>query len=44
MQNGRIIGHAVSASDGLEEFDGRSCFLVGDQDCFDPLGELVDGD
>jgi hypothetical protein len=28
--------------DGLKELDHRSCLLVGDRDCFDPLGELVD--
>jgi hypothetical protein len=38
------VGHPVSTSDGLEELDGRGCFLIGNQDCFDPLGELVNGD
>jgi hypothetical protein len=37
------FGHSISVDDGLEELDCRSCFLVGDQDCFDQLGELVDG-
>jgi hypothetical protein len=38
------VGYPVSAGDGIEELDHRSCFLVGDQYCFDPLGEFVDGD
>jgi hypothetical protein len=38
------VGHPVPAGDGLEELDRCSCFLVGDWDCFDPLGEFVDGD
>jgi hypothetical protein len=38
------VGHPVSISDGLEELDSRSCFLIGYRDCFDPLGELVNGD
>jgi hypothetical protein len=33
------IGHSVSVDDGLEELDCCSRFLVGDWDCFDPLGE-----
>jgi hypothetical protein len=37
------VGHSISVDDGLKELDRRSCFLVGDRDCFDPLGELVDG-
>jgi hypothetical protein len=35
---GAVVG------DGLEEFDRRSRFLIGDWDSFDPLRELVDGD
>jgi hypothetical protein len=38
------VGHSISVDDGLEELDCRSRFLVGDRDCFNPLGELVDGD
>jgi hypothetical protein len=38
------IGHSISVDDGLEELDCCSRFLVGDQDCLDPFGELVDGD
>jgi hypothetical protein len=38
------VGHSVSVDDGLKELDRRSRLLVGDGDCFDPLGELVDGD
>jgi hypothetical protein len=38
------IGHPISTGDGFEELDSRSCFLIGYQDCFDPLGELVDDD
>jgi hypothetical protein len=30
--------------DGLEELDCCSHFLVGDRDCLDPFGELIDGD
>jgi hypothetical protein len=37
------VGHSISVDDGLEELNQCSCFLVGDRDCFDPLGELVDG-
>jgi hypothetical protein len=33
------IGHSISVDDGLEELDCYSRFLVGDLDCFDPLGE-----
>jgi hypothetical protein len=39
-----VVGHPVPAGDGLEELDRRSCFLVGDRDCFDPLKEFVDSD
>jgi hypothetical protein len=39
-----VVGHPVPAGDGLGELDRRSCFLVGDRDCFDPLREFVDGD
>jgi hypothetical protein len=38
------VRYSVSVDDGLEELDRRSCLLVGDGDCFDPLGELVNGD
>jgi hypothetical protein len=38
------VGHSISVEDGLEELYCRSRFLVGDRDCFDPLGELVNGD
>jgi hypothetical protein len=46
---GAIVGdnavrHSISVDDGLEELDRSSCFLVGDQNDFDPLGELVNGD
>jgi hypothetical protein len=38
------VRYSVSVDDGLKELDRRSCFLIGDGDRFDPLGELVDGD
>jgi hypothetical protein len=38
------IGHPIPAGDGFEEPDYCGCFLVGDRDCFDPLGEFVDND
>jgi hypothetical protein len=46
---GAIVGdnavrHSISVDDGLEELDRSSCFLVGDRNDFDPLGELVNGD
>jgi hypothetical protein len=37
------VRHSVPVDDGLEELDRCSRLLVGDRDCFDPLGELVDG-
>jgi hypothetical protein len=39
-----VVGHSISIDDGIEELDCHSCFLVGNWDCLDPLGELVDGD
>jgi hypothetical protein len=46
---GAVVGddavrYSVSVDDGLKELDRHSRFLVGDENCFDPLGELVDGD
>jgi hypothetical protein len=38
------VRHSVPVDDGLKELDRHSDLLVGDGDCFDPLGELVDGD
>jgi hypothetical protein len=37
------VRHSVPVNDGLEELDRHSLLLVGDRDCFDPLGEIVDG-
>ena len=36
------VRNAESTGDALEEFDGGGGRLVGDGDCFYPLGELVD--
>jgi hypothetical protein len=38
------VRHSVSVDDGLGELDRRSRLLVGDRDCFDPLGEFVNDD
>jgi hypothetical protein len=38
------VRYSISVDDGLKELDRYSRLLVGDRDCFDPLGEFVDSE